>query len=57
MLNYFTHSGAAPLPHTNIGDISDNYERISPTFLVIILLTRRRELGENLLTDRRQTVS
>jgi len=32
--------GAAPTPHSNIGDISGNYQRISTKLSAICLLTR-----------------
>jgi len=32
MLKYVTLSGGNPTPHSNIGDISGNYERILQNF-------------------------
>jgi len=40
--------GATPQPHTIIGDISGNYERISTKFSVISLLSRKQKLGEKI---------
>jgi len=39
MLKYVTPIGATPSPHSYIGDISGNYERISTKFSVISLQT------------------
>jgi len=39
-VKYVTPSGGKPIPHSNIGDISGNYEQISTKFSRICLLTK-----------------